>query len=273
MLQHDDAVLNCVFSPDGTMLATGSKDRTLRVWDVATEQEIIRFPSQKYWVWAVGFSPDGKLLASGSGVWNQKDVPGEVKVWDIPTGRVVAILEGHSGGVFSVNFAPDGKELITASADQTVKLWDIASGCELTTIPLGPVERGWRYCAELSPDGHTLFSVSESTYNDPITLWEFPSGKILHSFASDLRCAAFSSDGRALATVGPRGIQLWDMVHWKGPAPATLSAKSEKSNDADGPDANTFLPGVFVLTANGLPQAVLTQPCDSGAPITSKCSR
>ena len=108
------------FSPDGTTLASGSSDYTVKLWDVATHTNIATLEGHTSAVLSVVFSPDGTLLASGS-------YDDTVKLWDVATKQNIAILGGgHRDGVSSVSFSPDGKTLASGSYDETVKLWDMS---------------------------------------------------------------------------------------------------------------------------------------------------
>ncbi len=119
---HSHAVMHAAFSADGRRLATASLDKTAKVWDVATGEELLTLSGHDDRVIGVAFSPDGKLLATAS--WDNT-----AKVWDAATGKEIETLRGHSGYVFSVAFSHDGKRLATAGGYRTrgeVKLWDTA---------------------------------------------------------------------------------------------------------------------------------------------------
>ncbi len=112
--------MHVAFSADGKRLATASLDKTAKVWDVETGQELLTLAGHDDRVMGVAFSPDGKLLATAS--WDNT-----AKVWDAATGKEIETLRGHSGYVFSVAFSPDGKRLASAGGYRNrgeVKLWD-----------------------------------------------------------------------------------------------------------------------------------------------------
>jgi WD40 repeat protein len=118
--EHTGTVLRVAFSPDGRRLALASDDRTVKVWDAVTGQEILNLQGHPDKVASVAFSPDGRRLASAS-------EDGTVKVWDAATGQETLTLQGHTGPVTSVAFSPDGRWLAAGGRDGTkgiLRLWD-----------------------------------------------------------------------------------------------------------------------------------------------------
>ena len=112
------------FHPDGMTLAIGANSEgTVKLWDIETKN-ISTISGYMSWVRSVALSPNGAILASGS--------DGEAALWNVATGRPVAILEKHGATVHSVSFSPDGKML--ASSEATVKLWDVATGENITKL-------------------------------------------------------------------------------------------------------------------------------------------
>lgn len=124
MRAHDDITMAVEFSPDGKLLASGSSDRQVFLWDVATRQVVQTLHGMGDNIYDVTFSPDGSLVAACS-----RDET--VRIWNIAENKLLHLLEGHMGMVFEVEFSPDGKYLLSASADQAIKLWDVASGKQL----------------------------------------------------------------------------------------------------------------------------------------------
>ena len=122
---HSDAVVSVAFSPDGTRIASGSADNTVRVWDVATWTCSHTLEGHSDYVHSVAFSPDGTRIASGSDDQT-------VRVWNVETGACEATLMGHTDLVLSVAFSPDGTRIVSGSADQTVRFWDATTGECLT---------------------------------------------------------------------------------------------------------------------------------------------
>jgi WD40 repeat protein len=119
-LGHKDTVFSVAFSPDSKIVASASRDKTIRLWDVATLQSLgTPLVGHSDGVYAVAFSPDGKTLASASG-------DRTIRLWDVTSRQALGgPLTGHTNSVLSVGFSPDGKTLVSASGDKTIRLWDV----------------------------------------------------------------------------------------------------------------------------------------------------
>ncbi|MBM4134019.1 MAG: WD40 repeat domain-containing protein [Nitrospira sp.] len=105
------------FTPDGQMLISGSRDATIKVFQMPQMTEIRTLKGHGGWVRSLAVSPDGRVLAS-CGDDNQ------IKLWDVAAGRHFRTLKAHTGAVRGVTFSPDGQRLLSASWDRTVKLWE-----------------------------------------------------------------------------------------------------------------------------------------------------
>ena len=117
-LENGTYVNSVCFCPDGRMVASGSQDTTVRLWDVETGACVRTLGGHGNTVNSVCFSPDGKTMASGS-----DDTT--VRLWDAETGACVKTLEGHGDGVNSVCFSPDGRQVASGSRDATARLWPL----------------------------------------------------------------------------------------------------------------------------------------------------
>ena len=185
------------------MLASGSADATVRLWDVASGREIRTLSGHTAVVHSVAFSPDGKLLASGS-------ADTTVRLWDVASAREIRTLSGHTNVVTSIVFSPDSNLLASGGYDNTIKLWDVAAGRELRTLS---GHRNWVGSVAFSPDGALLASGS---MDHTTKLWDVASGREIRTLSGQtafVSSVAFSPDGKVLASGGyDPTTKLWDVT-------------------------------------------------------------
>jgi uncharacterized protein YjbI with pentapeptide repeats len=230
---HSLWVASVAISPDGKTVASGSRDRSTKLWDMETGREIRSLIGHSDGVLSVAISPDGKILASGS-------ADRSIKLWDIKTGREIRSLIGHSDGVLSVAISPDGKTVASGSADRSIKLWDIKTGREIRSLI------GHSYIVSsvvISPDGKTLASGS---WDFSIKLWEMETGRETRSLAGHLgsvSSVAISPDGKTLASGSEdTSIKLWDMKTGRE-IRSFVGHSSHVSSVAISPDGKTLASG------------------------------
>ncbi|GAA3626681.1 hypothetical protein GCM10022419_135160 [Nonomuraea rosea] len=208
-----ERVTSLALSPDGRILATGGapdseRSGTVRLWDMASRTEIAALDGPRGYLGAVGYSPDGKVIA---GLFNQGEAengPAEVWLWNTATGnRAGQPLRDPKNSQTALAFSPDSRSLAISSPYGGVQLWDVATGSKISD-PL--VSTGGALSAVFAPDGHTLAVVGVS---GEVRLWDVDrrqqKGLPLNAQTERLSAAAFSPDGRTLATIGETSGQVW----------------------------------------------------------------
>ncbi len=200
--RHKTTVYCVACSADGSLIASGSTDKTVRLWDGRNGAEIGVLNGHTDTISSIAFSPDGAQLASSS-------EDGTIRLWDARHGGAeLRTLGGHSRSVTGVAFSPDGSRLASASHDGTVRFWSAATWEPLNVLN-HPSEL---WALAFSPSGDLIATAAEDKV---IRLWDATNGQMLTTMrghTSRINALSFSPDGRMLASASlDRTIRLWNV--------------------------------------------------------------
>ncbi len=195
---HTDTVFSVEFSPEGNMLATKSKDGTIRLWNPNSESLLRTIDTNPRG--EIAFNKDGSILASAEGTDKV------VNLWNTDTGKLQKTLGGHLGDVYYVAFSPNGDVLASGDSDGNIILWNPDTGQLLRTWHADTLDG-----LTFSADGRFLANGGRDEPN--VKVWNPDTGQLLHTFEPKVEIVldiAFSPDGNILASAGWGGIDLWD---------------------------------------------------------------
>ena len=256
LTEHTDKVLSVAFNLNGNILASGSDDGSIHLWDTRTSTHLRTMTEDTSLITNVVFNGDGKMLASAS-----KD--NTIRLWNTQTGEIQKNLKGHADNIFSIWLSGDGKMLASASKDNTIRLWDTQSGEIQKNLDLEHSQEIYKMA--FSADGKTLASWC---FESPIYLWNAQTGELRHTLPLEqmdiVNEFAFSPDGKTLASAMHNGIvHLWNVQ--TGERLRSLIGHTHWAlNVVFSPDSKTLASGSFDSTIRfwevqtGKPQKTLT---------------
>ena len=207
IFSHDNPVESLAVSPNGQILACGTTNWYVYLWEIESGAQITKFAAKREGkgcccIESIDFSPDGNWLAYGSH-------DHKVRIWDVsepsqPT--EVRILDGHQKLVEDVKFSPDGRRIASASHDETVIIWDIEGNDHRT------LEGHSHYvtCVAWTPDGKQLIS---GGWDATVKIWQVESGnaRTLAGHSGSIIHVGVSPDGHRIASVDDQSVRVWDI--------------------------------------------------------------
>jgi WD40 repeat protein len=208
LTRHTREVWRAVFSPDGRHIASGSSDRTVRVWDAITGEEVRVYRGHSHVVFSVAYSSDARIVSVSA---DERIHDADLRIWDPATGDDQRVIT--SSGKFYINavFTRDARHVIAGSSDGVIDIWD-ASTREL--IHQLTDHRGEVGSISISKDGTRMASAT----NENVIIWDLCTSKMVDTLEGELdrsneSSVALSPDGKSLACGGPGGtVMLLDIA-------------------------------------------------------------
>jgi WD40 repeat protein len=237
---HEGPIYRCAFSPNGRLIATTSRDNSIRIWEVNTGSLLHSMAGDRN-MGACGFSPNGRFLAGS--FWGNS-----LRIYDSLSGQPVNILEGHTGEVKACNFSPDGHFMVSASNDATLRIWDITQHQAEATLE-GREEGGVKKCL-FTIDGKSILSSGTGFFRSSLNAWDSEKGASLpsitrkeNSLYSRIEAWAISPDGHWVIS-----SYLDNILHvWEAATGETVRSLKGKTNNihscAFSPDGNLAVSG------------------------------
>ncbi|HEX3149274.1 MAG TPA: TIR domain-containing protein [Gemmataceae bacterium] len=202
---HTDWVRSVAVSPDGTWATSGSRDKMVKIWDLATGQCRATLEGHTHNVMSVAITPDGKRILSGA-------FPDSVHLWQVISGYEFSELRGHAPWVRAVVAVRDKNVALSGGDDKTLRLWDLASGKCLKTIECGTGEADDVFGTAVNPAGTQALSGHR---DGRVRLWNLETGQCLatlNGHTNTVNSIHFAPNGRfAVSGSDDKTVKIWDL--------------------------------------------------------------
>lgn len=238
---HSHYVFSIAVNPNGKTFASGSADKTIKIWDIQTGENTNTLTGHSNFVSSVAFSHDGNIIASGSydktfklwygsksktfiehsgcvtaiafndngELFATSSMDKTIKMWDLKEEKLVYTITDHKNYINYIAFTKNGDRLISCDGDKTIKLWNVKNGAEIFSIS---EHSDVINAIAISPDDQTF---ATGSHDNTIKLWYIPTGELVHTFAGHtdaVTTIAFSPDGKTLASgSADNTIKLWHL--------------------------------------------------------------
>ena len=203
---HQGFVQAVALSSDGTMVVSGSDDKTLKVWNLAAGKALRTLEGHEGAVTAVALSEDASIAVSAS-------ADRTLRVWDVATGKSLRVLQGHTRPVQAVALSADGKIAVSGAGDRTLKVWDVSSGTLVRTME---GHKGSVRAVALGKDGHTIVSGSK---DGTIRVWSIATGEVVQTLEGHggwVLSVALSQDMLTVVSGSDDGTaKVWSLLEGK----------------------------------------------------------
>jgi WD40 repeat protein len=230
---HTEDVWCVKWSPDGSKIASGSCDNTIKIWDGISGDLLKTITGHNNCVRSIDWSPDGSKVASAS-------YDKTIKIWDTQSWNLIMTITGHSNEVKGVNWSPNGSKIASCSSDKTIKIWNSSNGNLIATLA---GHGNYVQCVNWSPDGLKLASGS---MDNTIKVWDAIADTLIYTIKGHtlyVEDVNWSPNGKKIVSGSQDdNIKVWDAA--TGNLLVMMSEQTMPVNSVNwSPDGNRIASG------------------------------